>query len=444
MGASMSTLGGWTIIFCVVGYYAFRYLDEGKRREAARAAVHRQRIDDRQSVQGRKENKDKVKRQRGEVFSKGVEESDKTAKPKPRTQKPSTPLSTATNQKADYSTDDGVNNREFARQLASIKLGTNFNGPKKDDEKRQKSVKQSQALEREDNLDVGVVSAPSSTAGVDADDDQSPLASPEVTAVDAGDVSDMLESPAPGLSVLRLTDTDKVKQKEKKSKTPEKGETKKQRQNKQKAEAAKLAREEAEQERKVKLEAQRRLARISEGRPAKDGSTFTAAQAKPSVWTSNSANGGSSSGTSNNGNYLPVQPLDTFDTPYETAHQTNATKSPVPSVGKTNGWISSLPSEEEQMEMLREEEAWSTVKTKKATKGKRKDVTTDSNDDSAAASTVTKPQQVAPVTPAPVVTKAQTANSDGNRPTKSFTQQSSFAALSADNEEPEVEEEWDV
>jgi hypothetical protein len=422
MGASLSTLGGWTLILCIAGYYGFRYLDDGRQRGAARAAAQRLRAEERQNIQVRKEPKEKAKRQRVEALSNTPEDSDKTAKPKPRV--------TKAGQSADLSSDDGVDNREFARQLASVKQGTSFSGGKKTDEKKQKSVKQSRAQERETKPEDIVVSAPSSTAGVDADDDQSSVTSPEVTAADAGDVSDMLERPTnTGPSVLRLTDTDKApKNNGKPAKAPEKVETKKQRQNRQKVEAAKTAREEAEQDRKVKLEAQRRLARISEGRAAKDGSAFMASVAASSAWTSNGVNG-KSNGDSG---VVPVQPLDTFSS-------TDASKSSVPSVGKADSWMSSLPSEEEQLEMIREEEAWSTVQTKKATKGKKKEITGDNNDDQI----VSKPLPVTPVVQEPVITKAPPPAVTNGKPTKSFSQKSSFAALST-NDEPDVEEEWDV
>lgn len=438
----MSTLGGWTLIICVAGYYAFRITGDRRRREAAKAA--KQRLDDRHA-QNRKEPKEKAKRQRGESYTKEIEGSDKSTKQRlaATAQKP---VATTPNQKVDYSSDDGADNREFAKQLASIKQGTSFNGPKKSDEKKQKSVKQSRAQER-DNVPAskGKVSAPSSTTGADADDDQSPIASPEFTAVDANDVSDMLERPSStGPSVLRLTDTDKApKKKEKKAKAPEPTETKKQRQNKAKVEAARLAREAEEAERKVKMEAQRRLARISEGRAAKDGSSFTAAsQPKNNAWAANGANGTSD----NNGEFIPVQPLDTFDTTV----QTDVSKSSGPSVGKSETWMSSLPSEEEQMSLLRDNENWSTVKTKKSQRKHKDTVTSDSNsvsnDNSSVTSSVTKPQKVMPVVSAPVVAKSQqtkTKPGSNGRPTGTFAQQSSFAALSG-NDGPEEEEEWDV
>lgn len=431
MGVSMSTLGGWSVILCIAGYYAFRHIENNRKREAARAAAHKHRLEDKQNIQSRKDVKDKAKRQRGESYSKEAELQEKVQKPKPRTTKPAPPAkpSAPAKQVSSYSSEDDVDNREFARQLASVKQGTNFSGPKKGEEKRQKSVKQSRAQEQDDK-----VSAPSSTAGADADDDQSPMASPEVHASNPGGVSDMLERPADGPSILRLTDTDKATKKDKKkAKAAEKTESKKQRQNRQKVEAAKVAREEAEAERKVKMEAQRRLARISEGRAAKDGSTFTAAQNAQSAWSSN--NNGTSNGNTSNGGF--VQPLDTFNTTQSstTAPQKSA---PAPSGGKAEGWLSSIPSEEEQMEMLREEEAWSTVKPKKSTKAK-KDV---SGDEAKETKAVSKPEQAAPVASKPVVAKVPGAGGINGKKAP-ISQQSSFAALTP-ADEVEAEEEWDV
>lgn len=463
MGISMSTLAGWVVIGCIASYYTFRYLNGNRVKLAGKAtALRPKQLEEKPASQPRKDVKDKAKRQRGEAYTKDTEESDKSTKAKPRTaaKVAATP---AAQPAAVYSSEDDLDNREFARQLASVKQGTSLNGPKKSEEKRARSVKQSRAREMENPADA-LVSGPSSTAGADGDDDESSVASPEVKARDHGDVSDMLEPKAAGPSVLRLTDTDKIKEKEKKVKAPEKVvETKKQRQNRQKAEAAKALREEVEKERKVMMEAQRRLARISEGRPAKDGSAFMASQAKNNAWTATGASSKPNEGESETGSggFLPVQPLDTFDTPLAvnapvetpkvevTVAQDKPKSSTAKSANKNNGndsWMSTLPSEEEQMEMLREEEAWSTVKTKKSGKLKNKGGAAAgeaSNDEPE--STVTEPQQLTPVTNPPVVVSAQkTATTATNgKPAKSFTQQSSFAALSTDDD-VEAEEEWDV
>ncbi|KAK3394782.1 hypothetical protein B0H63DRAFT_57803 [Podospora didyma] len=438
MGVSMSTLGGWALILCVAGYYAF-YNSGGQRnlREKARAASQRQKLEDRQT-QPRKDSK--AKRQRVEAFSKDVDDSVKAAQPKQRPAKAPAPAAAPAPSKAskatEHSSDDDLDNREFARQLASIKQGTNLNAPKKSDEKRQKSVKQSRARMIEEKSDNHKVSAPSSTAGVDGDDDESSIASPEVKAADAGDVSDMLEPQTSTPQVLRLTGTDKVKQKEKKAKAPEVVETKKQRQNRLKAEAAKAERAEAEKERQVALEAQRRLARISEGRAAKDGSTSMASYAAQSAWN------GNSNGSISKSESATFQPLDTFVLDTSAPKEVPApAPTPAPkaataatSLPKDGSWMSSLPSEEEQLKMLREDD-WSTVKTKKSAKPKKKD--------SAAAESTNESeptvQKATPVASPPVVAKT---NGNG-KPAKPFSQQSSFAALSS-NDELEVENEWDV
>jgi hypothetical protein len=458
----MSTLGGWTIIICIAGFYAFRYSSDAQRQVIART-VQNKRIEDQSRTQAPKDNKDKAKRQRKETFSKKAEQSDKF---QPQPQEGATkPLPAASRRQTDESSDDNVSNREFAKQLASIKQGTNFNGPKKTSEKKQKSVKQSRAQEKESFAEVAAkdtkASAPSSTTGAEGDDDESPIASPEVTPADAGDVSDMLERPSStGPSVLRLTETDKVSTKKPKKPTEKQPvETKKQRQNRAKIEAAKLAREEAEADRKKKAEAQRRLARISEGRPAKDGSSFTAAsQLKSNVWTGNSANGanGTSSSTpASNGDFVPVQPLDTFSSSNGTASnagdESNTKKSsPAPVAAKADTWMSSLPSEEEQMAQLQNEDNWNTVPSKKARKKSR--TAGDSNDNTSVNSSVTKPQQVVPVSNSPVMvgsseTRRPSATKPASsRPTKTFGQQSSFAALSNDDhtDSAQEEQEWDV
>lgn len=421
MGVGLSTLGGWAVIFAVLGVY-FYY----NPRDAPKAAL-RQRQEDQHRVQSRKDPKEKAKKQRVEAYSKGAEKPSSSAQLTSRASK----TTSAPAHTPDYSSEDDVDNREFARHFVSVKQGTNLNAPKKADEKRQKSVKQSRAREIDEPANANKVSAPSSTAGADADDDQSSLASPEVTAVDAGDVTDMLEPKASGPSVLRLTGTDKpTKKKEKKAKAPEKAETKKQRQNRQKAEAAKAEREEQEKNRQVALEAHRREVRIAEGRPAKDGSAFMASQAAQSAWNGNGTNTGSTNSLSN-GEYVPVQPLDTFDTSSHTDVSVSKTTPQVTS--NAESWMSSLPSEEEQMEILRDTEAWSTVTTKKS-KGKKKEKTPEPESEPVSV-------QAEPAAPPTVQTAKPKVNGSG-KPAKPFTQQSSFAALSVKDEPEEVE--WDV
>ncbi|KAJ3553565.1 hypothetical protein NPX13_g10861 [Xylaria arbuscula] len=264
------------------------------------------------------------------------------------------------------------------------------------------------------------LSAPSSTTG-DADDDLSPQVSPVVTAADSHGVSDMLEPSASGPSVLRLTGTDSVKKpKERKAKAAEPVETKKQRQNRKKAEAAKLAREEDEKERQVLLEKQRRTARIAEGRPAKDGSAFVAQNA----WDAKPADAAA-----------PVQLLDTFEQKAKPESKAPAPTSSAPVAKSSSDPWSGLPSEEEQLEMIRQEDSWNEVKTKK--KGKKKDAT---------AEAPAAPSQPTNGNTATTTTTTNTKPANGPKKPILTSSSSSFAALTpeetGDDEEPE--EEWDV
>src|SRR3954470_11032198 len=107
MGASLSTLVGWTVVIGCVYIVAFGIPGQKKARDAVRGATQRPRLEDKQS-HIRKEPKEKAKRQRGEAYSKDAEEVDKTSQPKARAAKPSAPT-----QPADDSSDDGLDNREF-------------------------------------------------------------------------------------------------------------------------------------------------------------------------------------------------------------------------------------------------------------------------------------------------------------------------------------------
>lgn len=280
--------------------------------------------------------------------------------------------------------DDGMDNKEFAKQLSSLKSGIPLQKPVKNTEvrKSRKPGKQNEALSHPPNGKVTVpvggassheMSTASSTTGADADDDLSPARSPVFGATEdikhAGDVADMLEAPAKGPSVLRLTQPAQPqpeRQPKGKQVTPE-PETKKQRQNRQKNEEKKAAREEAEKQRRVLMEKQRRLAREAEGRPAKDGLGLS----KPptsSAWTK------PAEGTAPvvapaaiaSGNSLPL--LDTFDEPVETTTKTGFNGTTATQQSLNND----MPSEEEQLRMLGEmdDKGWNTVE--KGGKSKKK------------------------------------------------------------------------
>ncbi|CAJ2512988.1 Uu.00g011070.m01.CDS01 [Anthostomella pinea] len=365
--------------------------------------------------------------------------SEKAAKPK----KPKAPsgtsdetTSTSTSLNYNQQEDDAAEkkaDREFARQLANTHAGHKFN-TKTSDSKRTKSVKQSKAQETTPDAGPEKSSVTSSTTG-DADDDLSPQTSPIVSSADGRDVSDMLEATTPGPSILRLTDTDSVKkQKERKAKAPEPVESKKQRQNRKKAEAAKAAREEDEKERKVKMEQQRRAARVAEGRAAKDGSGFMAST--QNAWNDKSTNGKSTNGSD------AVQPLDTFERQpkpeAEPEPEPVQASTPTPAAAKepaSDTW-SGMPSEEEQMELLRQEDSWNEVKTKK--KGKKKDGSADNTASAAPANGGDNATPSASIKSRPAV--------NGAKKPILTSSSSSFAALTPEetDDNDEVEKEWDV
>lgn len=423
------TFVGYATLLVVVGVVGYTQ-HNAKRVKQQKIASQKHRVQDSRE-QPKKENK--AKRQRMESFA---SESSKQPQPKPQSKS----YAAATQSKAkDYSSDDGVDNREFAKQMAQNKK--NKFAPKVNNEQKQKSVKQSKAKDIShetpaDNAKASAPSAPSSTAGIDGDDDQSSAASPIVSAADPTGVSDMLEQSTSGPSVLRLTDTAEKQQKSRQAKSPQPTETKKQRQNRQKVERAKAQREEDEKARKALMEAQRRTAREAEGRAAKDGSTFTAAP-KSSAWTGNQVNGKSGQAAAS----TPVQPLDTFDstpkastiTPSAPAQKKENAKQ---NGGKTN-WADIPYSEEEQLEMLKKEsEEW--VPVSKSRKKKAKNTNAVSETDESAAENHAAP---AGNTAAP---KANVVN--GRPKAQALPSQSSFAALSDDgaNLAEEQEQEWDV
>lgn len=283
--------------------------------------------------------------------------------------------------------DDGMDNKAFAKQLSSLRAGTSLAKPTSATEtkKTKKQGKRNEDLLAPSNGKMAEpatgssheMSTTSSTTGADADDDLSPATSPAFgpteSAKNAGDISDMLEAPTKGLSVLRLTQSTQPqpeRQPKQKKSAPE-PETKKQRQNRQKNEEKKVAREEAEKERRALMEKQRRTAREAEGRAAKNGlgaskPPTTNAWDKPTEGTTTSTKPTASS-TSGSG---PLPLLDTFD---ETAKPLGTiTKAEVNgTTAAQNAWDRDMPSEEEQMKMLSEldEDGWNTVpkggKTKK-------------------------------------------------------------------------------
>ena len=268
-----------------------------------------------------------------------------------------------------------LDNTEFAKQLQGLKTGTSLQKSTENNGKRaNKQGKQAEmplnsfnALAPTANGASGTqqMSNASSTTGADADDDLSPAVSPPLGATQtatSGDISDMLEPPAKGASVLRLTNVEEPKSHSKAQKSAPMQETKEQRRNKRKKEERLLAREEAEKERKALMEKQRRTAREAEGRPAKNG--LGAAQATvTNAWNKPSSSVATSAAASNG----PL--LDTFDHgALETVNGHSQS-----STANNNVLQNELPSEEEQLKLLSEmdgNDGWSTVQ--KGGKSKKK------------------------------------------------------------------------
>jgi hypothetical protein len=250
--------------------------------------------------------------------------------------------------------DEAENDKEWAQRLAGNKKGTNLAPPERKDA-RQRTVRQGAA-----NTAAGFSTA-SSTTGAEADDDMSPAMSPTLVASSPSgrDVSDMLEAPAPGPAVLRLTEpvnpAPNKKPQQKQSAAPVQ-ESKKQRQNRRKAEERKLQREEDEKERRVLLEKQLRTAREARGEPAKNG--MQAAKAPTSnAWTTV---GGSKKAAPQQASATTSAPLlDTFD------QDSNTSGSNAPASGASATTMGTnyaeLPSEEEQTRWALADSGWSTV-----------------------------------------------------------------------------------
>jgi hypothetical protein len=365
------TIGGYATLFGVG--YAIYHVSTQKTKK--RVSTTQTKVVKTAQAEPRKE--DKKKKQRMESFASEIQEAKQAAKATAREKVPSETTTRPSNASARDNSDD-VDNREFARQLAKAKEGTTFANKSDGGKQREKSVKQSRANQMA-GANEDKTSTPSSTTGADADDDQSPVVSPEAGPVDVSGVADMLEPARAGPSVIRLTDTTEKKQKPKSNKPAEPVETKKQRQNRQKAEAAKAAREEAEKERKALEEKQRRQARVAEGRAAKDGSQFMAAvNGNKSAWKQGAPNG-----TTAQSEEVLHQPLDTFEqVPSKKQAPSKKQENETNSKPAEGNWASSLPSEEEQLEMLKDEaDEWSTVKTKSSKKPAKKSSSVDSGDE---------------------------------------------------------------
>ena len=281
----------------------------------------------------------------------------------------------------DEKPDEDIDRKEMARRMAGMKAGPSAApapAPTKSQKKNKKKASQ---------LDAGDTRA-SSTTGAEADDDLSPAASPSVNATvpSAGYVSDMLEAPAPGASVLRVTGNVETQPKKQKAQTFKEVETKKQRQQRLKNEARKLQVQEAEVERKRLLEKQLHTAREAERREAAR-STAPATSASTNAWQVKAAPVEKANGASHPAPAVSAAPVDLLDT-FE------------PSAPTPKKWQQNLPSEEEQMRLLgaaNGDDEWTTVSKAKKQPKKKSGKTDESVSETSASE-----NQSAPVVPVPV------------------------------------------
>ncbi|PYH99359.1 hypothetical protein BO71DRAFT_223022 [Aspergillus ellipticus CBS 707.79] len=287
--------------------------------------------------------------------------------PAPVEEKPAVQV---TGSKADE-VDEEIDKKEMAKRFAAVKNGTSLQAPAATKSQKKKKGKAAQ-VENDERSTSRVSTRTSSTTGADADDDLSPAASPQVNATtsSAGYVSDMLEEPAPGASVLRVTGTYTEVPKKQKAQTFKQVETKKQRQQRLKNEARKQQVQEAEVERRKLLEKQLHSAREAERREA--------AQSKPAAPQTNAWQtkpvAPATNGTPKATQSPKIELLDTFES-----------EAPVAQANTKKEWGQGLPSEEEQLRILGAEnvqDQWTTVPSK-GKKPKKKGGKTDESEASA-------------------------------------------------------------
>jgi hypothetical protein len=328
------TAMGWLVVAAMGGGAYYYYTHDSKQKSRIRAKPSSALSDtDRQ-------------RKGGNASDSASGTSSKAKKTKPKVKNP-LPVVSST---GDYRDEPETDDLNWAQQLENRRRGTSITTAKKT-ESKPKTVKQTNANKVAAEISAGT----STTGGADGDDDRSPSTSPQLGSSDynvpvSGDISDMLEAPTRGPSILRIVPAPApLVQKAKKELKPlQQEETKKQRQNRRKAEDRKAQQEEDERIRKSLLEKQRRTAREARGEPAKNG---VARPPATNAWTAKPVSNGAA----------PL--LDTFE---GSKPVSNGAAPLLDTFEGSKGW-QQLPSEEEQMRILLEndESAWSTVSSKK-------------------------------------------------------------------------------
>ncbi|OAX80267.1 hypothetical protein ACJ72_05400 [Emergomyces africanus] len=356
----MNPLLSWAIMLFVSGgcfwYYGIRSSPKA-RTPLSKAALERHE----NGFLTKKTKRNKAKRSPDNASSSGT--------PTP----PAKPfLEVSEKQKMDFlrgeeAVDEGMDNREFAKQFSKAKEGTKL--PSADNQANRNEVRTKKIVRsavEAGNKDATVSSTrTSSTTGADADDDLSSINSPVVnpTLQVAGDVSDMLGSPPAGIPTLRLVGNLQSEQPTKKKQKSEKiEESKKQRQRRLKNESRKMMVQEAERERRIQLEKQLHLAREHERREAAKSKATPVTNA----WKTGATTNHQPNGVSKPTNATSAPLLDTFD-PTSQATNTNppAASENIKPSAYLESWASNLPSEEEQIRIILSENEWTTVSNRK-------------------------------------------------------------------------------
>ncbi|KAF1989356.1 hypothetical protein K402DRAFT_418636 [Aulographum hederae CBS 113979] len=327
-----------------VGYTTYWYYTKDKRPRTDNRAAR--------ASEAKAENDARVARER--------RRREKSRAQSKKTDEPVFPLPQASQPESKEKSDD----RAFAEMMSTARKGTKFGPSSNTQQARVKTFKQS-AIGKAERL-----SGNSSSNG--GEEEGSSTTSPILGATSAKnvtsgvDVSDMLEAPAPGPASLRITPSTKPEQpaKQKKEKKVQETESKKQRQQRQKKEAEREELAKAESVRREQLEKHLKAARDDErrrGERASNNGTVYASKPASNAWTSAPAVKPSES--------APL--LDTIQDGGVSNNSSDATTSPVSNATSTN-WDRALPSEEEQMRRLMEQDdsSWTTVP--KGRKGKKK------------------------------------------------------------------------
>lgn len=282
--SNLTTILGWTAILSISGavFYLSKRTTPGGRQQ-------NNKVDRRSDLAPQRHGKRSESNTGDHGVSSGNEKSSidkkskskKKPKTKPTTAIPSskrtidqkTPAPTIREELYDSDAGDD-DDAKFAQDFVKVQSGQ-VAPSKSQTSTKQKSSKLSK-LEKDVPSGASGTSAQSSDLGAEDDLSHSELASESYLGNNG--ISDMLEAPSAGPSSLKINAPTKSTPEKKKVTTPsESALTKTQKKNRKKNEEKAAENQAAEAERKAMLEAHRRQVRIAEGRPAKDGTAFLAA-----------------------------------------------------------------------------------------------------------------------------------------------------------------------